>query len=131
MTTTTTTYTQAAKTVLDDLIALAPDLRDFYTPTDVEALREWRLRIDFQHEFSFGIVWDAILLRNDEPIATIEDRGEGGCLIIRGIGTTPEEKKTHERTIDTTAQTLFPNAIEPTEAFMTVIDALSSAGVNH
>ena len=57
----------------------------YCVPTDVQAIKDYALKITFSRNTRDGNYWEAILYKNEVAILEVENRGDGGCNFYNPI----------------------------------------------
>lgn len=93
------------------------EFRESVRPLPGHGAEEYELRITNQIEFRGGVAWTADLLRNGVRVGAVEDRGDGGAVVVDFY--TPEERKQWNLVVSAA----YPESSE--EDFVSHLDFLS------
>ena len=114
--TTTTKSKKAAKPLVSPTQELCNELltrceeMSYCVPTQVEAIKDYALKITFSRNTRDGNYWEAILYKNQIAILEVENRGDGGCNFynpIKGINNSFWGK--HFREFEEASKNAYPN----------------------
>ena len=101
---------------------LPPSLKLFVTPPAIDDIAsQYELKIIDEMETSRGVTWTAQILRKGVIACRVENRGDGGANhYFRG-----DDLGTYQMFLDD-AMRAYPDASEPLDSFVQLIDIMSA-----
>ena len=68
----------------DQLITRCEEM-SYCVPSNVEAIKEYALKVTFSRNTRDGNWWEGKLYKNGTAILQVENRGDGGCNFYNGV----------------------------------------------